>query len=225
MATDNHTATTHEEFARLFPDTNRPFAVYYTTHPEAGDCRWCVNDEQGTPLEQVEDMEVAFKLAEEMGKEWREEARLQALAIANLRGSNTIANQESATELSNILDKLKLMMSGADDKNKSQIFNRVISQIAGALPELPQEGFAKKAIPEPTNDRNLRDASDQLREAAGLAEFVQSISLNVSHDGSVILQPGQLFGFYIAMQDTITRIQKAEKLIDEARKEPEVMHA
>lgn len=175
MATKDHTATTSEEFARLFPDTNRPFAVYYTTHPEAGDCRWCINDEDGTPLNQIEDMEVAFKLAEEKGKEWREEARLQELAIAKLREGNTAATVDN--------DSL------------------------------------------PANAKNLRDACDELREAAGLAEFVQSISLNVSSDGSVTLQPGQLFGFYIAMQDTIDRIQKAEALINEARNQPEVSHA
>ena len=222
MATDNHTATTPEEFAKLFPETRRPFAVWFNSDPEC--LNWAVNDAQGDD-KAFEDMETAFKMAEEMGKEWGDEARSQALVIANLRGGNTTANPENATELANILDRLKLMMNEADDKSKSQIFNRAISQIAGALPKLPQEGFAKKDIPEPANDRSLRDASDQLREAAGLAEFVQSISLNVSRDGSVTLQPGQLFGFYLAMQDTIGRIQKAEALINEARKQPEVSHA
>ena len=39
------------------------------------------------------------------------------------------------------------------------------------------------------------------------------------------LQPGQVTGFYYAMQNTIDRIKEAETLIDTARKQPELLPA
>ena len=175
MATKDHTATTPEEFARLFPITGRPFAVWYNTDPEAGNRKWNVNGKDGQAEKEFEEMESAFCLAEVASEKWEDEIRIQELTIARLRGGNTTATMDND--------------------------------------------------PRPANAKNLRDACDELREAAGLAEFVQSISLNVSSDGSVTLQPGRLFGFYIAMQDTIDRIKAAELLIDEARKQPEALPA
>lgn len=63
----------------------------------------------------------------------------------------------------------------------------------------------------------LNGAVDKLNEAAYLAEFIQSISLNVPSDGALELQPAQLTGFYFAMQNTIDRIREAASLISAAR--------
>lgn len=68
---------------------------------------------------------------------------------------------------------------------------------------------------------NLNDAAGKLREAAALAEFIQSISLNLPPDKELVLQPLQLTGFYYAMQDTIDRIIEAEGLIKTAQEQPE----
>ncbi len=46
-------------------------------------------------MDQVEDMEEAFRLAEDAGKEWREEARLQERAIAKLRRSYTLEEKRA----------------------------------------------------------------------------------------------------------------------------------
>jgi hypothetical protein len=94
MATDNHTSTTHEEFARLFPITGRPFAVWYSDDPSAKGCNWTVNGEDGEGREDFEDMQIAFNTSAEWGKEWETEARKQALAIANL-SSNSNAESKS----------------------------------------------------------------------------------------------------------------------------------
>jgi len=129
--------------------------------------------------------------------------------------------ENDSKELSEVQAILDRIMSGGDDRTKKMIFNRVISQMAEALPEYQPEAPKEKGEPEFAGAQNLRDALDKLREAAYVAEFVQSISLNVPHDGTVTLQPGQLAGFYLAMNDTIDRIKSAEVLIDAAMKQPE----
>ncbi|MEJ1958362.1 MAG: hypothetical protein WDM70_01985 [Nitrosomonadales bacterium] len=136
-----------------------------------------------------------------------------------------VAGTDCGAELSGVQDILDRIMSSGDDKTKKQIFNRVICQLAGALPDLPPEALAKEPKPISVGTRNLFDASDKLREAAYLAEFIQSISLIVPHDEAVLLQPGQLTGFYYAMQNTIDRIKEAEVLIDAARTQPEALPA
>lgn len=128
-------------------------------------------------------------------------------------------------ELSIVQASLDRMMSSVDDRTKRLIFNRVICQMAEALPDFPPEAHAKETKPAPAGTRNLLDAADKLREAAYLAEFIQSISLNVPNDGALLMQPGQVTGFYYAMEDTIDRIKKAEVLIDAARTQPELLPA
>jgi hypothetical protein len=132
---------------------------------------------------------------------------------------------DDKVELTAVQAILGLMMSSGDDRTKKLIFNRVICQMAEALPDIPPDVFVNKAEPVPASTRNLLDAADKLREAAYMAEFIQSISLNVPHDGVVILQPGQLSGFYFAMKNTIDRIKEAEVLIDTARSQPEALPA
>jgi hypothetical protein len=90
MADINHTATTPEEFARLFPITGRPFAVWYTTDPDVEGCRWVVNGEDGCAIQEFEDRETAFKMAEDERKPWRDQAEIQALSIAKLRESDPL---------------------------------------------------------------------------------------------------------------------------------------
>ena len=94
MATNNSTATTHEELAEQFPCTARPFAVWY--HSDADDNRyWNVNAEDGCAIKEFEDMATALKAAAEMGREWADEARIQAQALAkvsehyNIEGGTT----------------------------------------------------------------------------------------------------------------------------------------
>lgn len=130
---------------------------------------------------------------------------------------------DDKVELSAVQAILGRMMSNGDDRTKKLIFNRVVCQMAEALPDMPPDVFANKAVPIPASTRNLLDAADKLREAAYMAEFIQSISLNVPHDGAVTLQPGQLSGFYFAMKNTIDRIKEAEALIDMARNQPEAL--
>ena len=134
-----------------------------------------------------------------------------------------VANHDA--ELSDVQARLNQMMSSGDDRAKKLIFNRVVCQLAEALPDVPPEAPAKEAEPMSPSTRNLFDAADKLREAAYLAEFIQSISLNVPPDGEILLQPGQVTGFYYAMKNTIDRIKEAETLIDTAMKQPEALPA
>lgn len=86
---DKLTHPTPEQMAEQFPNTKRPFAVWYNTEecfadPDAGNRRWVVNGDDGLPHEEFEDMTTALKIAAELGAEWDEEARIQALALANI---------------------------------------------------------------------------------------------------------------------------------------------
>lgn len=140
--------------------------------------------------------------------------------------SNSTASSAIPKELAGVQSQLEQMMGGADDKTKRLIFNRLIRQMAEALPESPLETFAKE--PEPIisdSTRNLLAAADKLRGAAHLAEFVQSISLNGPPDGTILLQPGQVTGFYYAMEHVIDGILEADALIDKARAKPEALPA
>jgi len=73
--------------------------------------------------------------------------------------------------------------------------------------------------------KSLIDAGDKLNEAAFMAKFIQSISLNAPNEGSIVLNPDQLTGFYFAMKNTIDRIKEAQVLIVEARKLAEALPA
>jgi hypothetical protein len=129
-------------------------------------------------------------------------------------------------ELFEIQAQLDRVMSNKDDKTKKRIFNQVILKLTDALPDLPPETHTKVTDPAATNNHsNLLHAVDKLREAGCLAEFIQSISLNGPHDGSLHLQPAQLAGFCYAMQNTIDRIKEAETLIDAVRTQPEALPA
>ena len=127
------------------------------------------------------------------------------------------------SELSDVQARLLRMMSSGDDRTKRQIFNQVICLMTDALPALPPEAASEKTEPVAVRTRDLLDASDKLREACYLAEFIQTISLNGPRDSAVTLQPGQLTGFYFAMQNTIDRIREAEALIDAVRNPSEVL--
>lgn len=134
--------------------------------------------------------------------------------------NDSTAGSAIPEELAGVQSQLAQMMGSGNDKTKRLIFNRVVCQLAEVLPELPPETFAIEPKPISASDQNLLDASDKLREAACMAEFIQSISLNVPHDGTILLQPGQVTGFYYAMENTIDRIKEAEVLIDTAMKQP-----
>ena len=130
---------------------------------------------------------------------------------------------EQQAELADIQARLVTLMANAqDDKSKKQIFNRIMMPLADSLPDVP---LAKEPAPLSDSARCLFDANDKLREAAAVAEFVQSLSLNATPDGALILQPGQLTGFYFVMKNTIDRIREAEALVDKARKQPEALAA
>ena len=135
------------------------------------------------------------------------------------------AGPEQRAELADIQARLATLMANAqDDKSKQRIFNQIVMPLTESLPDVPP---VKDKEPAPLSDcaRCLLDANDKLREAAYLAEFIQSISLNVPRDGGITLQGGQLTGLYYAMKNTIDRIREAETLIDEARKQPEALPA
>lgn len=139
--------------------------------------------------------------------------------------NDSTAGSAIPEEFADVQSQLERMMGSADDKTKRLIFNRLIRQLAEVLPEPPPESFAKEPKPISSINRNLLDATDKLHEAACLAEFIQSISLNVPHNGGILLQPGQVTGFYYAMGSTIDRIKEAEVLITAARKQPEALPA
>ncbi len=130
-------------------------------------------------------------------------------------------SHEAAVKLSRALtpkpEKFAVVLA-LDDKAE-------LPDVQAALPDSPPKEFANKAEPVSICTRSLIGASDKLREAAYLAEFIQSISLIVSSDKAILLQPGQVTGFYYAMSDTIDRIKAAETLIDTARKQPEALPA
>ncbi len=132
---------------------------------------------------------------------------------------------EHDAELTDVQSRLDRLMSSGDDQTKRLIFSRVIRQMSEALPNLPPVVATKQNETASASARKLLDAADILREATFLAEFIQSISLNVSQGCALTLQPGQLTGFYYAMESTIDRIKEAEKLIDAAREQPEALRA
>jgi len=130
---------------------------------------------------------------------------------------------EQQADLADIQAKLAALMANAqDDKSKKQLFNAIMQPLAESLPDVPSE---KAPTPLLASTQCLSAASEKLSEAAYLAEFIQTSSLNVPHDGELLLQRGQVTGFYFAMQNTIDRINEAEALIDEARKQPEPLPA
>lgn len=139
--------------------------------------------------------------------------------------SNDTASSAIPEELAGVQSQLEQMMGSVDDKTKRLIFNRLVLQLAEVLPEPAPESFAKEPKPISAVDRNLIDATDKLHEAAYLAEFIQSISLNVPHNGGILLHPGQVTGFYYAMKNTIDRIKEADVLITAAREQPETVTA
>jgi len=151
-------------------------------------------------------------------------AENDSTATPEEHASGAVADHDM--QLTDVQAALDRMMSSGDDKSKTRIFNQVICRMAEALPEVPPEKYAmKEPEPIPAHTKSLMAAADKLREAAYLAEFIQSISLNVPHGGELLLQPGQVTGFYYAMENTIDRIKEAEALIDEARKQPEALAA
>lgn len=139
--------------------------------------------------------------------------------------NNSTAGSAIPEELTGVQSQLERMMGSADDKTKKLIFNRLICQLSEVLPEPPPGSFAKEPEPISASARNLIDATERLNEAACMAEFIQSISLNVPHGGELLLQPGQVTGFYFVMQNTIDLINEAEGLIEAARKQPEALPA
>lgn len=135
-----------------------------------------------------------------------------------------MANENSTPSDNATVDELvEQIMSSGDDRTKRLIFNRVIRRMAEALPDSPTEEQLKTTAPTSVHDRNLLDAEDKLREAAFLAKFIQSISLNPPNGGSFTLDSDQLTGFYFSMKNTINRITEAEVLIGKARKQPEAL--
>ncbi len=140
--------------------------------------------------------------------------------------NNSTADSAIPEELAGVQSQLERMMGSVDDETKKLIFRRLLLQLVEVLPEPPPKTFAKE--PEPmlaSSSLNLLHASDKLCEASHLAEFVQSISLNLSHDGEINLQPRQVTGFYYAMKHVIDVIEEANALIDKARAEPEAVTA
>lgn len=106
MATYNHTATTPEEFAGLFPNTVRPFAVWYNDDPKCDNRKWAVNDESGEATQEFEDMQTAFKLASEIGKEWEDEARIQRETISQLKSKIT-SNSSKHKQRDKLIENLR----------------------------------------------------------------------------------------------------------------------
>lgn len=105
MTINNSTATTQKELAEQFPITGRPFAVWYGQDPAVTGRHWVVNDEQGEGNEAFEDMAEALKTAAERGKEWAEEARIQAHALAKVNGHDNTENL-TASDLDQINNRL-----------------------------------------------------------------------------------------------------------------------
>ncbi|HEY4698689.1 MAG TPA: hypothetical protein VIH29_11900 [Gallionella sp.] len=124
---------------------------------------------------------------------------------------------EQTDELADIQSRLATLMANAqDDKSKRQIFHRIIVPLTDLLPDVPP---AKEPSPLSDSARCLLDANDKLHEASAMASFIQSISLNTHPNDSLLLQPGQLAGFYFVMKNMIDRIREADALIDSARKQ------
>lgn len=90
MATNNSTATP-KELAAQFPDSNRPFAVWYNPAQE-GEKHWVVNGHTCEEIAKFDDMATALKHAAKIGKEWDEEARKQAQALAKVNGHDDTVN-------------------------------------------------------------------------------------------------------------------------------------
>ena len=136
--------------------------------------------------------------------------------------TSEVIDDDALTSVQASLDR---MMNNGDDQKKTLIFNQVIQLMTKYLPDSPPKARTNTGKYPPAYVRNLCDASDKLSEAAYLAEFIQSISLNVPRDGTITLQPGQLAGFYHAMSNTIDRIREAGVLIDTAMAQRDVMPA
>src|SRR5450759_4240520 len=108
MTTNNSTATTPEELAAQFPITTRPFAIWYGQDPEVTGRplrHWVVNDEQGEGNESFEDMATALRTAAARGKEWADEARIQAHALAKVMGHDDTENL-TASDFEDINNRL-----------------------------------------------------------------------------------------------------------------------
>jgi len=131
MAASILTATTPEELAKQFPQTARPFAVWYNDDPGCDSRKWAVNDESGMPTQEFEDMGMALKAAAALISEcgWEEEAKKQAQALAEVIESND-------AELLDIQARLDLMMSGKDDGAKNRIVKTIACRMADFLPDI-----------------------------------------------------------------------------------------
>lgn len=191
---DNATAN---ELVTQFPITGEPFAVWYSMGDGAVKGCWAINDENGEAVYETPLYESAVKLS--------------------------CALTSKPEKLEDVLSVLDQKMKSGDDQAKRRIFNKVICRLSEALPDSPIEEQLKTTAPTPAHVVNLIDAGDKLREAAFLAKFIQSISLNSPNGGSFTLNPDQLTGFYFAMKNTIDRIMEADVLIDMARKQPEAV--
>lgn len=98
MAGINSTATTPEELAKQFPITGRPFAVWYDPQLEVSARPWVVNNESGDACDEFFfDLNTALKVAAERGKEWADEARIQAQALAEAIKEDANKNGAVAT--------------------------------------------------------------------------------------------------------------------------------
>lgn len=141
MATNDFTATTPEELAKQFPITGRPFAIWYNAEPEAVNNRpWAVNDESGEASQEFDDLATALKAAAEMGKEWADEARRQAQALAKVNEHDNTENL-TAADLEAINNRLyrvvisllaikELAISALEDSELSQHWIFAIEEMA-----------------------------------------------------------------------------------------------
>lgn len=161
MATINSTVTTPERLAEQFPCTARPFAVWYNPDPNANHLKWAVNDESGEASEEFEDMATALKVAAEMGKEWADEARIQAQALAKAIEANN-----NDAELSDIQARLDRMMSGKDDGAKNRIVKTVVCKMADFLPDIDVDARLSAERFPMTSDPYAVWFNDELKEGA-----------------------------------------------------------
>ncbi len=139
------------------------------------------------------------------------------MADANYSGHAELKEEFNNAELNDIRGRLAEMMGNGDEKTKRLIFNQVICGMTVLLPEPELSSVVPLKQAPSTVTLNWSDWSDadtKLSEASYLAEFIQSISLNVRAGECVTLQPGQLTGFYFAMQSAMDRIAEARALLD-----------
>lgn len=135
MANANSTATTHEELAEQFPTTNRPFAVWY--HQESDDnLRWCVNDDSGHATKEFAELATALKAAAEMGKDWAEEARIQAQALARVTGDTIADFIQSASDYCDNMNAFFELAEREIKENNNTDFDGMKFLVKGAKTEL-----------------------------------------------------------------------------------------